>query len=383
MAKRGQGEGTISKRPDGTWWARVSLGYDGQGKRKRKAFYGKTRKEVQEKLTAALNDINNDEYVESSDMTFERWLDVWLLEYKKNYIEQRTYNIYRRYSKRVIKGLGHYKIKDLKPSIIQKYINDEIQVIEYSGVEKCRYVIRASLQQAVKNKMLKENVATECKIPDKKAKEKRILTPAEQDDFIKAASQMKGCEVFIMALATGMRIGELLALQWSDVDFEAGIVTVNKTQIKVFDVDDPDTKLTWSVGPPKTKSSNRVIPLLPAVNTLFEILKQRQAENKIRYGKKYKDSDFVFCHKWGGMMSYDYAVSQLDRLKKELGMDGISPHALRHTFATRGLESGVELKVMQELLGHSSINMTADLYTHVLVDKKKSSIMKMENTIKI
>ena len=91
MAKRGQGEGTISQRPDGTWWARITLGKDADGKQKRKAFYGKTRKEVQQKLTAALSEVNKDSYVEPSKMTVGKWMETWLQEYKKNSVKKRTY----------------------------------------------------------------------------------------------------------------------------------------------------------------------------------------------------------------------------------------------------------------------------------------------------
>ena len=102
MAKRGQGEGTISKRPNGTWWARISLGRDENGKQKRKAFYGRTRKEVQEKLTEALNDINNDDYIEPSSITVSQWIDIWLKEYRKNALKPGTYKLnYRSEERRV------------------------------------------------------------------------------------------------------------------------------------------------------------------------------------------------------------------------------------------------------------------------------------------
>lgn len=125
MAKRGQGEGTISKREDGTWWARISLGVDENGKRKRKAFYGKTRKEVQEKLTTALNDVNNDSYVEPSKMTVSQWMDIWLKEYNKPCVKPSSYLRHHSITENHIKPmLGNYKIKDLRNDTVQKFINE-------------------------------------------------------------------------------------------------------------------------------------------------------------------------------------------------------------------------------------------------------------------
>ena len=125
MAKRGQGEGSISKRPDGTWWARITIGKDENGKQKRRAFYGKTRKEVQEKLTAAVNDVNNDVYIEPSSMTVSIWLDTWLEDYKKRSVRTNTYLGLCYYVNYHIKPvLGSIKLKDLRPEMVQRLINE-------------------------------------------------------------------------------------------------------------------------------------------------------------------------------------------------------------------------------------------------------------------
>ena len=124
MAKRGQGEGSISKRPDGTWWARITVGKTPDGKQKRKAFYGKTRKEVQEKLTAALNDINNNTYIEPSKMTLASWMDIWLKEYKST-VKPSTFIMRHSANQKYISMiLGQYKLKDLRRDHIQTFVND-------------------------------------------------------------------------------------------------------------------------------------------------------------------------------------------------------------------------------------------------------------------
>ncbi len=124
MAKRGQGEGSISKRDDGTWWARITVGRDENGKQKRKAFYGKTRKEVQEKMAVALNNIDNNTFIDSTKITLGKWLDMWLLEYKKNTLRDTTYGNYSRYISMDIKPtLGDYLLKDLRNETIQRWVN--------------------------------------------------------------------------------------------------------------------------------------------------------------------------------------------------------------------------------------------------------------------
>ena len=122
MAKRGQGEGSISKRPDGTWWARITVGKTPDGKQKRKAFYGKTRKEVQEKLTAALNDINNNTYIEPSKITVEQWMYIWLRDYKKNSVKPKTYAAYEAHIRNhIAPDLGGYKLASLRNDMVQRF----------------------------------------------------------------------------------------------------------------------------------------------------------------------------------------------------------------------------------------------------------------------
>jgi len=125
--KRGNGEGSISKRPDGTWWARITIGVDKNGKQKRKAFYGKTRQEVQKKMTSALNDINLNIYTEPSKLTLEMWLNTWLNEYALNSIKQSTRVSYETFiSKHINPIIGKIKLQNLRPDIIQKFYNDKL-----------------------------------------------------------------------------------------------------------------------------------------------------------------------------------------------------------------------------------------------------------------
>lgn len=385
MAKRGQGEGTISKRPDGTWWARITVGRTPDGKQKRKAFYGKTRKEVQEKLTAALNDINTGTYIEPSKMTVEQWLYTWIKEYKKNSIKASSYERYYRIIRNhLTPALGSYSIKDLRNDIVQKYVN-QLTESGYNPktIEQIHRVLKMALKQAADNELIIKNPSERIILPRKTAKEARVLTMDEQDAFIKACKSYRNGEIFILILATGLRIGEALALTWDDVDFYGQVLNIDKTQSESYITAEGGVKCGISYTSPKTAAGRRKIPLIPkAIQILCEV-KFKQEEEKKRLGEAYKDNNLVFCTKLGTA----YHVSDMERnirwISKLAGLEGVHPHALRHTFATRGLENGIDLKVMQTLLGHSKISMTADLYTHVLPDQKKDSMMKMADTINL
>ena len=385
MAKRGQGEGSISKRPDGTWWARITVGKTPDGKQKRKAFYGKTRKEVQEKLTAALNDINNNTYIEPSKMTVEQWMYIWLRDYKKASVKPKTYAAYEAHARNhIIPHLGNYTLASLRNDMVQRFVNSLTDKgLKTITIERIVGTLKTSLMQAVDNDLIAKNPASRIKMPLKQERSPRVLTVAEQERFISACKGHRNGEIFILILGTGLRIGEALALTWDDIDFESRILSVNRTQIEYCEHVNGKTIYNRSYSTPKTRAGNRTIPLIPAlIDLLLDIQKQRRQE-KTKFKNAYHDNGLLFCNYYGISLNYSAISDKMHDICKEADLDGVHPHTLRHTFATRGLENGIDLKIMQELLGHSSIKMTADLYTHVLPETKKISMMKLADTINI
>lgn len=231
------------------------------------------------------------------------------------------------------------------------------------------------MKQAISNDIIYKNVASSVILPRKVKKEIRVLTREEQATFMSVANDSPPYGfIFILVLGTGLRIGEALALEWSDIDFEIGILSVNKTIALYKDCDDPESKAKYLLGTPKTQSSNRKIPLLPELLQELRELKEQSINN------------LIFPGPTGG---HCHPQTVRYHFKKELmianipRIDELHLHSLRHTFATRGLEDGIELKVMQEFLGHASIKETADTYTHVLPCKKRDSIMKLQETMRI
>lgn len=377
MAKRGQGEGSIAKRPDGTWWARITIGKDENGKQKRKAFYGKTRKEVQEKLTAALNDVNTDSYVEPSKMTVAQWMDIWLKEYKKNQVKPSTYLNYCKHFNLYIKPtIGNCQLKSLRGDMVQKFINDLTGRLQPDTIKVAFAPLASAMKQAVKNGLISKNPAADISLPRCEKTKIMIMTTEEQQRFIEAAKNTFQGEFFILMVATGMRIGEVQGLQWRDIDFKNSLLTVNHTIYPIKDFDDPTAGYRLELGSPKTKAGIRTIPLLPDILDMLE-----RYQNTIGGSKP---DDFVFMSIENAPYSHTCMRNRFKKLLKQAGIEkDLHPHCLRHTFATRGLENGIPLRVMQELLGHSSLSMTADLYTHVMPDTKKESIMKLQGTIQL
>lgn len=380
MAKRGQGEGSISKRPDGTWWARISLGRDENGKQRRKAFYGKTRKEVQEKLTTALNDLNNNRFIDPSKLTLDQWFEQWMRDYKKSQIKGSTYRKYtEEYNLYIKPYLGHVKLADLRADMVQRvFAALHSKGYKYNTLNSVKCMIHSVLEQACENDMLGKNPVKNIKLPRTDKAEIVVFTPEEQQRFIEVAKKEFRGEFFILILATGLRLGEASALCWDDIDFEKGTLRVDKT---LYEYTDPDTHISQlHMGSPKTNSSYRTIPLLPEIVTML-----REYKNLT---EGLKDPDYEYDLVFKSINGKAVRPSQMRKIfKRLLRVSGIAKdmhiHCLRHTFATRGLENGIELRVMQELLGHSSIKMTADTYTHVLPDQKANSMKKLENTIRL
>lgn len=383
MAKRGQGEGTISKRSDGTWCARITVGKTPEGKQKRKAFYGKTRKEVQEKLTAAIADLNKGIYINPSKITVSEWMEIWLKEYRINAVKPKTYSNNECCIRvHIIPNIGDYALKDLKNEIIQRFVNDLSKQNRSDGrLELIYRTLKMGLDQAVSNEMLSKNPALNIKLPKSETREARVLTLEEQERIVREAPLHANGEIFILMLYTGLRIGEAAILTWDDIDFEEKMISVNKTQERQKITKDGEIRRQLSISTPKTKSSIRRVPMIPKLAKIMEFLKIQNEKNKLLLGEEFNPQNFVFCSPSGSMMDIGCFWGSLRRITNKLGIEGVHPHTLRHTFATRGAEQGIDLKVMQTLLGHASLNMTANIYTHVSDEQKQLNMAKLESLL--
>lgn len=383
--KRGQGEGCITKRKDGSWASVITVGKNSDGTQKRRFFYGKTRQEVAEKLNKALNELNTGMYVDINKITVSDWLNKWLYSYKLNSIKPKTFESYNYIIQSCIMPfIGNFYLQDLNTDNIQSMLNKLIKKnLSSRTIKYTHTVLHSALEQAFKNSLITKNSSNNVALPKKSKKEIRILSIEEQTIFLNCVKSHRLNAAFILLLSTGIRVGELLALSWDNVNIEEGTIriTQNVQRIKVFD-ESSKTKTKLIFGTPKTDKGIRTIPLLDSVINILIEHKKRQANEQNKAGEIYKDNNLVFCTEIGTPIEPRNLTRTFKGILKKANLEDINLHALRHTFATRGLESGIELKVMQELLGHSSISVTGDIYSHVLPEKKKESINKLRGVFK-
>lgn len=376
--KRGHHEGGITKRKDGRWQGTITIGKNDDGSQRRQYIYGKTRSEVAEKINKLINNINSGTYIDKKkNPTVEEWLTFWLETYKANNIKKTTYDQYFAMMRgHLIPAFGNLRLVELTESQIQTFYNKLFASgMASRTIHIIHTVLRAALKKAVKIRLLMFNVCDAVELPKQTKKERRVLSEDEQKRLLKVLKEDEQGIMYIFALFTGLRRGEVLALRWSDVDLEEGIISVTKTLNRVNTYADSGDRTKLIVSEPKTETSKRIIPI---VDSLLPLLKKQKQLNKNN-----NEFNLVFPSEAGGYIDPGNYNRKFYKLVKKAGLPKANPHALRHSFATRALEVGVDLKTTQELLGHSSITITSDLYTHALMKHKKKELNKLKSTFSL
>jgi len=374
--RRGNNEGSIYKRPDGSWIGQVSTGYDpATGKPKRKSFYGQTRQEVNAKITKALQEVQNGIYIEPTKTTLGEWLDRWLTTYKKGQIKPITYEGYESLIKVHIQpALGNIPMAKLQANVLQNFYNEKLEHGRADGegglsTRMVRYfhaVIRQALEQAVKEGILNRNVADATSPPVIKNKQMKPLSEDELLSFLEAAKHDRLFTAYLLAATTGLRRGELLGLCWDCVDLEAGSIAVKRQLIPLKSglVLQEDTK---------SRSSKRNISLTDDAIRELKAHKRRQAQEKLAMGEAYQNLNLCFCKEDGSYLRPENFVKVFQQQLESAGLPKVRLHDLRHGHASLLLQRGIPAKMVQERLGHSSITMTLNLYSHVTPEMAKTA----------
>ena len=357
MAKRGNGEGSIYRRKsDGYWVGSLSLP-DGN----RKVFYGKKQSEVIAKLDEAANDLRRGMLAVGSNTTLQEYLENWLENVHKPTIRLSTYLNYRKLLKNyLVPGIGKVKIHRLTPQQVQGFYSQKMsEGLAPKTVNNIHGVLHKALDNAVKWNILPRNVCDAVTPPRIPRKEKNVLTKQQAHTLLEKVRTHRLEALLTLAITTGMREGELLALHWQDMNFEDCSLQVKRavSYLKGYG---------YVESEPKTAKGRRMIKLPVFVVDILVRHKAQQEEQRREVGSTWIDKDLVFTNAQGYYYSSSTLRKVFRRFLVSIGLPHMRFHDLRHSAATILLAMKVHPKVVQEILGHSQIAMTLDVYSHAL-----------------
>lgn len=386
MAKtRYNGEGSIRRRQDGRYEVRVSGGIDfTTGQPIRISRYANTEEEAVRLLNILSLSVGSHK-LHNQNITLSDWLDLWLEVYMKNNLKQSTYTGYETYCKRHFKpALGQLRLIDLTPLILQQFYNYKIQSEHLSPktIANMNLCLHKALNQAYKEGLIPTNPASALNLPKTRRPDIEILTRDEQAALVRASYNHRYGVFIRLVLTTGLRVGELLGLMWEDIDQRNSMLHVRRTlgrlQIPGLSDDYAGPRTQIVLQDPKTETSYRTIPLLPAV--IKDLIQWRaiQEAEKTAGGEGYTESGMVVTNPCGGYVEPRTFADYYHQILTLAGVRHFTFHALRHTFASRALEQGMDFKTLSALLGHTSVAFTMDTYAHVLDDHKRESMKLME-----
>jgi integrase len=378
MPKRGNGEGSIYpyKNRDGkvigyrgSYWVYTTKGP------KRRYVSGKRREDVRDKLTTALSDREDGFVFDAGAMRVGEYLDRWLKDVEGT-VRESTYQRYEYAVGPHIKpALGRIKLKDLGPAQVRWFYRDRLDSgLAPASVHKLHVVVHKALKAAVADGLIPRNVADGLKLPKLSREEINSLSREEARRLLDAARGERLEALYVLALNTGMRQGELLALKWDDVDLEGGVLRVRRTLTRAGKV--------YATGEPKTRNSRRVIRLTGAAVEALRRHLSRQLEEMERVGSLYQPGGLVFATGAGTIINPSNLRNRsLKTLLKVAGLRPVRFHDLRHTCATLLLSQNVNPKIVSEMLGHASVSITLDVYSHLMPEMQEKAARALEEVL--
>ncbi len=360
----------ISQRKDGLYQARFINRFG-----KRQTVYAKTYNEITKKIRDGQYEDEKQLNVVSSNMTLDEWYEVWLDTCKKN-CRDTTKRTYALQYERLRDDLGWRKLTNLNLVVVQNAFN---KLKTDSSRRDCKAVLADMLNRAVESDLIVKNVAlsVNTKIEGKEKAEKRVLAAEEIQLLYQSARDSQLYPFFVLALNTGMRMGEILGLTWDCIDFENGIIHVEKT---LCYLPNHGTAI-YEFHPPKSRAGKRNIPMSKMVRETLQEQKAWRDGVNARYEPQKGFEDLVFTSKTNRPLHESnirgtilYLVDRINTENPAEKFERFTPHCLRHTFATNCIAKGMRPKTLQKLLGHNSLQMTMDLYCHVLDETLKEEM---------
>jgi integrase len=357
--RRAHGEGSVYEQRPGLWAATVDLGYVG-GKRRRKYVYATTEAEAVRKRDELRRQLRLGVDLTAPPRTLAAWLAEWLQDVKAH--DDTRPSTLRRYREVVdhhlIPTLGNVMLDKLTARQVQRFLTSLKAKAAPATIVKVHGVLRVALSDAERMDLVPRNVAKAAKPPSLSRSERRALTYEEAGALLSAIAGDRLEPLFVVLLATGLRRGEVLGLRWADIDLDAEVLHVRQTLQRVNGC--------LTIVPPKTHRSARPLPVSKLAAGALTQQRARQEEERLRAGEAWHDLGFAFASVIGTPMEPRNVNRRFEQLRSRAGLSWLRLHDLRHAFATFLLDDGVELRTVMELLGHSTIRLTADTYGHVL-----------------
>ena len=380
-----KGAGTISKRTKTnpktgrtyTWWeARLTVGWDAAGRQKRRTITGSTQAEVRRKMQELQQTVDDHTYVDVDRMTLDEWLEEWLNKYQVNTVDSSRHTYKQDVEKYISPVLGQIKLQKLSQEDVALLVSSLIKQGLAPKTIRCVHgVLHKALGKAVKLGKLPYNVATGTELPKVEEPELKLLDHTEVAALKNAAVGFKHERFFLLALYLGLREGELLGLNWAQINWKTHELNV-------------DRQLVWERGNARNKyiaapkcASRRILNIPPTVE---EILREQLEEVKIQRelaGDAWIERGLVFPGPHGDFMSRQTVYDCLQRVAKKAGIGHLRVHDLRHTFAALALEAGVDVRTVQGMLGHATPEFTLRVYAYVNDHMRKTAAMKIEAAI--
>jgi integrase len=361
-------KGSIRRRSKDSWELTIDLGRGADGKRLRKFVNVKGKKsEADAKLRELLSSLDQGLPLGTGKTILSDFLEKWMEVHSSRVRERTIYgyrNVLRRY---VVPCLGSKQLTLLRPSDLDGLYTQMLQRgLSPRTVLQTHRIVKKALKQAVRWNLIARNPVDLVDPPKYKRKEMPVLDVAQLSKLLNRASASQFGPPLYLASVTGMRRGEIVGLQWQDIDFQHMLISVNREIVFV-------PKQGHLVTPPKSAESRRTIDITHADVTKLIRHRAHQSELKLKAGTAWQDANWVFTNEFGSHIKPNALSRAVQKFRTELGLPAVRLHDLRHTHSTLLLEAGVPLKVVQERLGHSSIAITADIYAHVTPGMQKAA----------
>ena len=384
--RRANNEGSIRERADGRFEVRITQGVDfATGQPKRLSRYAPTKAEAV-KLLQKLSYQYATKPQSFQDMTLGNWLDLCLEVYMNNNLKQSTYNSYESYIRVHFKpALGDIQLRDLHPRMLQQFYNYKMEEEKLAPktVINLNLFLHKALSHAMAEGLIQSNPAEAVSLSRGQKPQIDVLKREEQAALIRGSYQFRYGVFVRLVLFTGLRLGELLGLRWEDIDFTHNMLYVkralNRLNKKKRPTDPNETTTEIVIQTPKSENSVRSIPLLPNLANELWQWKAVQARDRAQMGDAYVESGMVVTAPDGRYIEPRTFADYYHQILDGCGLRHFTFHALRHTFATRAMEQGMEAKTLSMLLGHYSVSFTLDTYAHVLDNQKIESMSLMED----